>query len=403
MSVPQLRFKEFSGAWVEKRIGEITCKVGSGSTPRGGEEVYQSYGIPFIRSQNVNDERLVLNDITYISDEMHSQMKGSVVKPNDILLNITGASIGRSCVVPLDFSTGNVNQHVCIIRLKSEYIPRFLQPYLSSSRGQKSISSTQVGSGREGLNFEAIRSFKVFIPKLDEQTKIANFLTAVDEKLSQLARKHNLLTQYKKGVMQKLFSQELRFKDDGGREFPAWQAKTLGDLTTLISRRNSKLIKAEVYSVTNSNGFVLQSEQFEDRVVAGTDLSGYKIIRRGEFAYNPARVNVGSIALFGNEIGIISSLYVCFKCSPDLSNEFLLHFLELESTKANICSFGEGGVRIYLWYPLFARIPLVLPSHAEQTKIANFLTSIDDKIATTKTQLEAVKQYKQGLLQQMFV
>ncbi len=227
----RLRFKEFSDSWIETKIGEITSKVGSGSTPRGGEEVYQSSGIQFIRSQNVNNEQLLLDDVTYISDEINAQMKGSIVKANDILLNITGASIGRSCVVPSNFLIGNVNQHVCIIRLKADYIPRFLQPYLSSSRGQKSISSTQVGSGREGLNFEAIRSFKVSVPALLEQTKIANFLTAVDEKIHLLTRKHDLLTQYKKGVMQQIFSQELRFKDDDGQDFPNWEETTLGEIS----------------------------------------------------------------------------------------------------------------------------------------------------------------------------
>jgi type I restriction enzyme S subunit len=94
MNVPRLRFKDFSAEWEIKKIGEITTKVGSGSTPRGGEKVYQSFGIPFIRSQNVNNDRLILNDITYIPEELNDQMRGSIVQSDDVLLNITGASIG---------------------------------------------------------------------------------------------------------------------------------------------------------------------------------------------------------------------------------------------------------------------------------------------------------------------
>ncbi len=225
----------------------------------------------------------------------------------------------------------------------------------------------------------------------------------MDEKIAQLTQKGELLARYKKGVMQQIFSQQLRFKDDNGQDFPVWEEKTLGDVTELFSRRNKNLIDAEVFSVTNYNGFVLQSEHFEDRVIAGDDLSDYKIIYDGEFAYNPARVNVGSIALFTEEVGIISSLYVCFKCLASLDNTFLLNFLELESTKHRINSFGEGGVRIYLWYPLFAQIPITLPSIPEQIKISNFLTVLDDKISHNQIQLNALKRYKQGLLQQMFV
>jgi type I restriction enzyme S subunit len=146
----------------------------------------------------------------------------------------------------------------------------------------------------------------------------------------------------------------------------------------------------------------LQSEHF-DRVVAGNDLSNYKIIQKNEFAYNPARINVGSIAHFKNDIGIISSLYVCFKTTDELLDSFLLNVLQLEYTKFQIENLGEGGVRIYLWYDLFALIKCKIPCIEEQTKIANFLTALDDKITNNQTQLNALKQYKQGLLQQLFV
>jgi len=120
----EIRFKDDNGQdfpdWQEKRLGDISIKIGSGSTPTGGAKVYQDQGILFIRSQNVNNNRLLLEDITFISQNIHDQMKGSTVQSADILLNITGASIGRSCVVPTSFDTGNVNQHVCIVRLNKK-------------------------------------------------------------------------------------------------------------------------------------------------------------------------------------------------------------------------------------------------------------------------------------------
>src|SRR5690606_21300431 len=175
--VPKLRFKEFSDEWNLKKLGFLCSKIGSGSTPLGGQEVYQKSGIPFIRSQNVINNQLILDD-TCISESINSKMEGSIVKPLDILLNITGGSIGRSCVVPNNFKIGNVNQHVSIIRLKKDD-PKFIQSFLSSFKGQKLILRGQTGSGREGLNFQSIRAFKINIPSLPEQQKIASFLSAV--------------------------------------------------------------------------------------------------------------------------------------------------------------------------------------------------------------------------------
>lgn len=156
MNVPKLRFKEFDGEWEEKKLKTISVKIGSGSTPRGGEQVYKTSGIPFIRSQNVNHNKLIFNDVTYIDEKIHNSMRNSTVKANDILLNITGASIGRSCVVPKDFKEGNVNQHVCIIRLKDNYEPSFLQSFLSSFNGQKLIYQGQTEVEEKVLIFNLL-------------------------------------------------------------------------------------------------------------------------------------------------------------------------------------------------------------------------------------------------------
>lgn len=204
----QLRFKaddrsEF-GKWEDKKLGEIASKVGSGSTPRGGAEAYVDSGIIFIRSQNVNNDQLLLEDVVFIPENTHQKMAGSKVIANDILLNITGASIGRSCVVPKNFTEGNVNQHVCIIRTPNDE-PKFIQAFLSSKNGQDLIESYQTGSGREGLNFQSIRSFDLSMPCLEEQTKIANFLSAIDQKIEVVAQQIEQAKTWKKGLLQQMF------------------------------------------------------------------------------------------------------------------------------------------------------------------------------------------------------
>lgn len=204
-----IRFRDDHGNdfpdWEEKKLGELTSKVGSGSTPTGGAKVYRQFGVLFIRSQNVNKNALDLTNSTFITSAIHEKMKGSTVQPLDVLLNITGASIGRSCVVPEGFSTGNVNQHVCIIRPRWELSALFLQLYLSSFWGQKLILRGQAGGGREGLNFQSIRIFKIPMPIPEEQTKIADFLSAIDRKIESVATQITETQTFKRGLLQQMF------------------------------------------------------------------------------------------------------------------------------------------------------------------------------------------------------
>lgn len=393
MVAPKLRFKEFEENWHQKSLGSIASKIGSGSTPRGGAEVYQLNGVPFIRSQNVNSNQLQLNELAFISQKIDEKMKGSRVQPNDILLNITGASIGRSCVVPDNFLTGNVNQHVCIIRLDNNE-PKFLQPYLSSEKGQKIIENAQSGSGREGLNFENIRNFKIYFPTLPEQTKIANFLSAVDERIQQLSQTHELLTQYKKGVMQKIFSQELRFKDENGEEFGAWEMRLVGDIfetkrgnvlaASNVSECKSGEYKYPVYSSQTKNNGVMgyyNAFLFKNCITWTTDgaNAGDTKFRANEFyCTNVCGVLINNNG-YANQcvseiINSISKSYVSYVGNPKLMNNIM------------------------------SNIPILIPSSVkEQTKIANFLSAIDDKINQAKSQLTALQDYKRSLLQQMFI
>ena len=161
-----------------------------------------------------------------------------------------------------------------------------------------------------------------------------------------------------------------------------WVQFTLGELTELFSQRNKKRVEYPLFSVTNSRGFVNQQEQFEDREMKGEDIAAYKIISPGEFAYNPARINVGSIARYdGDSDCIISSLYVCFRAKKELVDpQLFLHILKSPKMVYNYGINGEGGVRVYLFYPNFARIRVKLPSVAEQCKIASFLDLIEERI-----------------------
>ena len=406
MTAPKLRFKEFDGDWSNKKIGNIASKVGSGSTPRGGSEAYTDHGVIFIRSQNVNNDQLLLDDVAYIPEKTHLKMSGSKVIANDVLLNITGASIGRSCVVPHDFTEANVNQHVCIIRTPNDH-PIFVQSFLSSENGQNAIQSKQAGGGREGLNFQAIRAIDFYFPpSKEEQTKIASFLSAVDEKISQLTQKHALLSQYKQGMMQKLFSQQIRFKADDGSEFGAWEETTVGQTGKFIgggtpSKENQKFWEGSIPWISSSD--LIDASIFKiniSRYISEEALSqsATKLIPANSILI-VSRVGVGKVAITTNEICTSQDF-----TSLSLSGGKPIFFAYLiKSLTPYLLEMNQGtSIKGFVKDDL-ANLTVKIPCIEEQTKIANFLSTIDQKIDVVAQQIEQAKVWKKGLLQQMFV
>ncbi|QDQ82292.1 restriction endonuclease subunit S [Paraburkholderia megapolitana] len=216
---PHTEFKdselgEIPVGWRTDKLHSHVTKVGSGVTPRGGSDAYLSSGIPLIRSQNVLIGQLSLADVAYISTEQHEKMRNSALMPCDVLLNITGASIGRCAILPANFGEGNVNQHVCIIRPLPSFNPNFLCHYLNSNAGQNQVNKFQAGGNREGLNYQQIRSFDLPVPPAIEQNKISGILDTVNSKLRVLGIKQNHYQSLKRGLMQKLLTGEWRVKVD---------------------------------------------------------------------------------------------------------------------------------------------------------------------------------------------
>jgi len=169
---PSAELPRLPETWIWTTIGKLETFIGSGITPRGGKKVYLNEGIPFIRSQNVHPDGIHLENIAYITPEMHAQMKRTQVRPNDVLLNITGASIGRSTYIPEGFGEANVNQHVCIIRTGWWIVPAYLSHFLNSTYGQNQILATESGVTREGLNYTQVRNLWVPLAPVAEQKRV---------------------------------------------------------------------------------------------------------------------------------------------------------------------------------------------------------------------------------------
>jgi len=412
-----LRFREFHDTWTIYKVADITTKVGSGSTPKGGQEIYRNSGIVFIRSQNINNNKLDLSNITYIPESVNSKMKNSVVHANDLLLNITGASIGRSCVVPSDFKLGNVNQHVCIIRTKNNYSPHFLQYFLSSPKGQKSILQLETGSGREGLNFESVRAVKTYFPTHLEQVKIAKFLSTVDKKIIFLQKKKEYLETYKKGVMQAIFSRKICFKDKNEKYYPHWQEKKFGLIYSFL--RTNSLSRAELCTSGEfknihygdihkrlSTNFDSNKEQ----IGFSTNQNGADLCTEGDLVIADASEDYKDIGksieiIRTNNDKVVAGLHT-FLARPDsklIAVGFSGYLMLSQLVRKQILRIATGVSVVGISKRELSSIIFPLPVKEEQQKIADFLISLDQKINLTDKELEQAREFKRAILEQMLV
>ena len=239
----------------QSTIDQLAVHVGSGVTPRGGSESYSNDGVIFIRSQNVRSEGLDLHDIAYIDLKTHESMRRSEVFAGDVLLNITGASIGRCCVVPAGIGAANVNQHVCAIRLRSPTEPdaSFLAHVLASHIGQSQIDRLNAGGNREGLNYQQLRAFTVPWPSAAERVWIAAVLDTIDDAIQKTEQIIAKLQQVKQGLLHDLLTRgiddngELRDPDRHPEQFQdsplgripkGWRLVRLRDVATKIADRD---------------------------------------------------------------------------------------------------------------------------------------------------------------------
>jgi type I restriction enzyme S subunit len=195
--------------WTWVRLNELLTKIGAGSTPHGGKQVYVQEGVPFLRSQNVWDDGLRLDDVAFITSDTHKKMSGTHVYSGDLLFNITGASIGRCAIVPNDFVTGNVSQHVTIIRLASNQILRFMHLVLISQHVQQTVMDVQVGVSREGLSIAKLGQFVIPIPPLVEQNRIVAKVDALMAICDQLKTRITAASQQQQTIANVLVAQVL--------------------------------------------------------------------------------------------------------------------------------------------------------------------------------------------------
>lgn len=385
MSVPRLRFKDDKGQnfpeWEEKKLGDLcsTFKSGIGIT---SEKISDSGKFPVYGGNGLRG----YTD-TYTHDGFF------------VLIGRQGALCGN---INRSFGKAYISEHAIAVNANETSHTDWLAhifDYLKLNRLSES-------SAQPGLSVNKLIKIKLFVPSKAEQTKIANFLTAIDERITQLTQKCDLLAQYKKGVMQQIFSQQIRFKDDDGREFREWEENQLGTIV-------------KVYDGTHmtpdyqDQGIPFYSVEH----VTNNNFSETKYISKEVFEKENKRVKLEKGDILMTRIGDIgtpkyidwdveASFYVSLallKQSTKINSLYLSHYIKSDSFQSEL-----HQRTIHVAFPKKINLGEIsnclvrYPCVAEQTRIADFLMAIDDKITHTKAQLAAIKQYKQGLLQQMF-
>jgi type I restriction enzyme S subunit len=384
---PRLRFPEFSGEWENEVVGNISNKVTDGThdTPKPS-----STGVPYITAIHVKDGVIDFDRCYYLSIEEHKKIYSRCnPEKNDILMVNIGAGTATTALINIDYEFSLKN--VALIKpnkLKSS--SKFLVQSLRYKSGRLHHQLTS-GGAQPFLSLKEIKRIKLNLPTKPEQQKIADFLTAVDNKIEQLSKKQALLSEYKKGLMQQIFSQAIRFKADDGIEFPDWEEKKLGGVGRI--RKGSQLNKSEL---TDTGDY--------PAINGGINPSGYTD------KWNTGK-NTITISEGGNSCGYINFItskfwsgghcYSIEELKGDVLNRFLFQYLKFNEHLIMRLRVGSGLPNIQKGE--INNFKVNLPSLEEQTKIANLLSSIDSKIEQVGKQLRESKQFKKALLQQMFV
>ena len=376
LNVPNLRFPEFTEEWKKTKIGDITSKVGSGVTPKGGSAVYKTSGHLFIRSQNVGNGRFLLDDVAYIDEATHKKQINTELKDGDVLLNITGASIGRTTVVNKNVEGGNVNQHVCIIRLLEDYSPNYICNYLLSYGGQKQIDSFQAGGNREGLNFEQIRSIKFFIPSFREQSKIASLLSLLEERIATQNKIIEQLQSLIKGIRVRLFS------------FDNYDIKYLGDLCSITT---GKLDANAMVENGKYPFFTCAEDTFRiDEYAFDTEA----LLISGNGA------NLGYIHYYNGKFNAYQRTYVLDKFSVEVM--YLKYYLETFLNQRINQEVNVGNTP-YIVLSTLTKMKIKIPDISQQRNIINVLSNLNLKLNQEKDILSAYQTQKAYLLRNLFI
>ncbi|MBF1086278.1 restriction endonuclease subunit S [Solobacterium sp.] len=398
---PRIRFKGFTEDWEQRKLIYIFNDF---IVPMRDKPKVFSGTTPWTRIEDI-EGRYINTSLSgqFVSDETIKSMNLKVI-PKGSLIVSASATFGVVAIVNSDLIT---NQTFIGLVPNKDFDIDFLYSLFESPTTKSKLLKLSAGSTIFYIARESFENLVLLVPSKEEQIKISKIFKSIDDSITLHQCKLEKLKLTKKALLQKLFPKngkhipEIRFK--GFTD--AWEQRKFSDITYLSGVKNKENKPYESYSISNEFGFIPQDEQFENGGTMKTaNKSMYYIVSQNSFAYNPARINVGSIGYYDKPDNVIvSSLYEVFKTTEIVNDKFLWHWFKSSQFNHLIEKYQEGGVRLYFYYDKLCKGTIELPTINEQNKISNLLDSLDMYITLHQRKLERLQEVKKGLLQKMFV
>lgn len=401
---PKIRFNSFVGDWQSPTI-ENVFYIRNGYTPsKAIKEFWEGGDIPWFRMEDIRENGGILQDA--IQHITKNGVKGAGLFEKNSIILATTATIGVHAMLIADSLANQQFTNFSIRKSLSERYDNMFVYYSFFSIDEWSKKNVNSG-GLLSVNMPLLLKQPFKTPTLQEQRMLSAYFSHLDTLITSSASRLASLKQMKAASLQAMFPQEgetvpkIRFKGFEGE----WKKVSFSEISFHAGLKNRDNLPLESYSISNEHGFIPQNEQFENGgTMTNADKTMYYIVSPNSFAYNPARINVGSLGYYdGNQDVIVSSLYEVFKTNEDTDDRFLLNWFKTDIFKKKIEQFQEGGVRLYFFYDKLCKCDMLRPSLAEQQAIASYFTSLDKQITLQSQRLEKLKQIKAACLDKMFV
>ena len=401
VNIPQLRFPEFETDWEKEKLKNVSTYFNGGSF-ENDVQVEGRYELVTLKSINMSGS--LVHSKRFIEIEVSTLSKNTLVM---ILSEQSPGLLGMTALIPID-NKYVLNQRVAEIRPNDNVDSYFLS--MSINRNQRYFGKHGAGTKVQNLSKPNVENYEFLCPTKPEQQKIAAFLTAVDTKIEQLSKKQELLGEYKKGSMQQIFSQAIRFKANDDSEFPDWEEKKLGDVCKLqggyafksaeFQKHGIPIIR--ISNISNNNDFIDNRNLVYYNEIKNSDKF---IIKNGDLIVAMSGATTGKSSIYNLiEDAYLNQRVGLFKANNSLLDYgFLIQIVFSYIFATQLDSVLVAGAQPNVSSKDIEGFEISLPSKIEQNKIANFLSSIDSKIEQVGKQLDESKQFKKALLQQMFV
>jgi len=405
-NVPKIRFPGFTEPWEQRKFGEITELK---SASRVHKDEWTSNGVPFYRSSDVMAAiNGTENEKAFISEELYEKLSkvSGKLEEGDILVT-GGGSVGNPYIVTNNKPLYTKDADLLWIKNKGKFHPYFLYEFFFSPTFRNYLGSISHVGTIAHYTITQLSDTPICLPSFDEQKEVGEYFQSLDNLITLHQRKLEHVKKMKKSMLQKMFPKKNQLYPEV--RFPgftdAWEQRKFSEFTWNAGKRNKEDLDLEPYAITNEHGFIKQSEAHDDfGYMKDTDRKAYNIVMPNSFAYNPARINVGSIGYYeGTENVIVSSLYEVFQTADYVDDRFLWHWFKSDEFPKWIERLQEGSVRLYFYYDKLCECQMLMPSVPEQKKIAEALDNLDNLITLHQRELDHLQLLKKGMLQQMFI